>query len=454
MANDKLTGDLRADGLTIHLGGASGPYAEFGRLIGEPFEGTFGDFELRAQRVVVEGVLTPSDSRTGAITARSASLTGVELTLVDRAADSAPVARLAIHTLELPAGLRIEPGPRLVIPEIVAEDVMMSSEDILRLPAAMREGRRAAAPAEGENPSDSPGPSDSPDPSDSMDGEDQRDSRAVRPRPLLRDFEFLDTIDGQLDVDLYLDVTVPIVGRRDETHEFRVPIADGTFDFHRLEGDVNWLARSVLDIEVADGKLFLEKDIPFIPFDNKTLISWPLDADELQLAGRNRTRLRTLLKWEIPRDGGDKGRDAPDGGRPKKAKKSPLTLHQIATRRIDVALALTRPSALDLGDAGCVRLGSDDQPAIDGLLVSGDLQYARDKALAETMLRVAVKSITASLEGCWLGASCVSTGAIELTSVNNVSLYFAGFRPNRLNGTIERIAVRDLVAHDPGAPAG
>ena len=413
MANNKLAGDFRADALSLFIGGSGLPYLELSRLVSEPFEGNLGDFDLKAEKVVVEQVRTPSDPETGAITASAVSLTGVELTLVDRsAADSAPIARLCIGTLELPQGLRLEPGPELIVPELVARDLLLSSEDILRIPQSARHSALQAR--------EQPGPPE---------GSPHPESGAEAGGPSERDFSFLDTIDGHLHVDLFLDVGIPVVGRRSETHEFRVPIAGGTFDFQRLEGDINWLARSVLDIEVVDGKLILEKDIPLIPFDNKVLISWPLDADELELAECNRARLRTLLGWQLP---------------PPENKKSPIDLHQIATRNIDVSLTMTEPSQLDLGPVGRIGLGRDDRPGVDRLTVSGDLHHAPGKPLDETILELAIAGLAASLEQCWLGSSCLEAKRIDIDGVHNVAVGFDGFRPNRLNGTIERVAVQNL----------
>src|SRR5690606_11864726 len=59
------------------------------------------------------------------------------------------------------------------------------------------------------------------------------------PEPRRRlDLDFLDRIDGRLDVDLTVDVTLPVLGSRRKTHHFRVPIAKGTFNYKDLEGDL------------------------------------------------------------------------------------------------------------------------------------------------------------------------------------------------------------------------
>lgn len=433
MAKNKLAGDFRADALSLYIGGSGQPFLELSRLVSEPFEGNLGDFDLKAQRVVVEQLQTPSDPKSGAITASAVSLSGVELTLMDRQApDSGPIARLCISTLELPAGLRLEPGPVLVVPEIVARDVLLSSEDILRLPQSAR-GSAPGAPESAEE-----APEAASEAAEAAEAQPEQDARPGGGTE--RDFSFLDTIDGHLNVDLFLDVRVPVVGRRSETHEFRVPIAGGTFDYERLEGDINWLARSVLDIEVANGKLFLEKDVPLIPFDNKVLISWPLDEEGIELAKCNRTRLRTLLGWELPP--------------PEKNKKSPIELHHIATRNIDLNLSMTMPSQIELGPGGRVCLGREDRPAVDCLTVSGELHNAPGKPLGETILEVAITGLAASLEQCWLGSSCLGAGRIDVDSVRDVAVGFDGFRPNRLNGTIELIRVQNLCVRTGGGEAG
>ena len=412
MADNKLVGDFRADALV--LSGSEQPNLELHRLVSEPFNSKFGDFELHAQKIVVEGVCASMAAGKRAISASAASLFGLELTLLDRRApDSGPFARLCLDKVELPRGFQFAEDSVLRVPEIVASDISVATEDIVRLPEAIRAGLPATA-AGAQNPDSS-----------------ASGTRAGSGTPF--DFTFLDAIGGHLNVDLFLDVTIPVLGGWCETHEFRIPIRGGTFDFARFEGDINWLTRSVLDIEVKDRKLILEKDLPLIPFDNKVLLAWPLDADELNLARRNRTRLRTLLTWEIP-----PGQPGDDG------KGSAIDLNQIATRNIDIALGM-KPSQIDLGDSGRIRLGHGDEPAVEQLTVRGDLEYATDKTLPDTTLRGTAQGLRAGLDALSTGASTVSAQRIDVDTIDYVTVSFTGFLPHRLTGSIDRIAITDLL---------
>lgn len=424
MATNQLSGDVHAHSLLLRLADAGASNLELGQLVIEPFTSTLGNFEIRAQKLTLDNVVVHAERGPGkraTIAASAAALSGVEVALLDRERVPAkPLARVTIGTVELPRGFQLGAGSEVVIPELVAEDAAVSCEDILQLPAWLRAGLAAAA--------------------------DPTDRKAVRqaalaarrvdqPPPRVHDdnqrlYGFLDVVDGKLDIDLVIDLSIAVLGRCSETHKFRVPIQSGTFDFVRLEGNASWLVRSVLDIEVANGRLYLEKDIPLVPFDNKTIIYWPLDPTEQALAAHDRTRLRTMLKWHLlPLD---------------LSKKLPLELHRITVRNIEIALALSRPATIDLAQAGRIRLGHDNHPGIEGLSVRGELHQDMKAPLPETTLHLTIKVVRAGLDACRIGQSTVDVESIELQGIDDVSLWFSAFQPNRLSGAIGRLALRGL----------
>ena len=74
-------------------------------------------------------------------------------------------------------------------------------------------------------------------------------------------------------------------------HKLRVPVEHGVINFHELERDLSFLEDAVLDFEWKGDRLILEKDIPLVPFDNETLVSWRLDDEGQALADAERLRL-------------------------------------------------------------------------------------------------------------------------------------------------------------------
>jgi hypothetical protein len=116
--------------------------------------------------------------------------------------------------------------------------------------------------------------------------------RVARSQPI--DLEFLDRLSGRVNVDLNVDVRLPVIKRRVAVHRFRIPIDKGTIDFHELERDLSFLEDAVLDFKLKDDRLVFEKDIPLIPFDEETIVYWQLDDDEIRMAENNMVWLRRL----------------------------------------------------------------------------------------------------------------------------------------------------------------
>lgn len=117
--------------------------------------------------------------------------------------------------------------------------------------------------------------------------------RALAPEGI--DWRFLDALDGHVDVDVSLDVAVPVIGHRKGTHELRIPIERGVIDYKRAEHQLAAIEDALIDFELEDGRLILEKDIPLVPRDEKVLLYWALDPEERALAEEDKVRLRTLM---------------------------------------------------------------------------------------------------------------------------------------------------------------
>src|SRR5688572_23497209 len=128
-------------------------------------------------------------------------------------------------------------------------------------------------------------------------------SRAAPAAPLF-DRNTLDRLGGSIDVDLQVDLTLPIVGRRRATHEFRIRVIDGALDFMELENDLAMLENALLDFAVREGRLVLERGIPLLPTrgHGKPIVTWDLEPDDLALAEHNLVRLAVLPDARLAAD--------------------------------------------------------------------------------------------------------------------------------------------------------
>ncbi len=226
------------------------------------------------------------------IGAAAGTISGLTVTL--------PGAGLTVEVdrVELPGGLRTS-GGCLVIPELVVPEVRIAVDDVVEL---FRPRRADGAAAETSRPS----------------------------RPF--DFGFLDRVSGRLDVDMTLDMSVPVLGRREATHHFRVPIANGVINYRELERDLANFEDAFIDVEVRGQALVIERAIPLIPGLEKPLVVWDLDPEELELARRRLVRLRTIPRLRLVSRGG--------GG-----DRSSLTIRSLRFDHVNIAIALAPPGA-------------------------------------------------------------------------------------------------------------
>src|SRR5690606_38543108 len=118
------------------------------------------------------------------------------------------------------------------------------------------------------------------------------------------DLGFLDRLRGRIHLDVVTDIRLPIIRTRRATHTVRLEVRDGMIEYKRLEKGLAPLEDAVLDFAIRKGRLVLEKDIPLIPFDRRTLVSWPLEEDERRLADGGWVRLARLARPRVEVDTG------------------------------------------------------------------------------------------------------------------------------------------------------
>lgn len=242
--------------------------------------------------------------------------------------------------------------------------------------------------------------------------------------PRLPDVPFLDDLRGRVNVNAFLDVGLPIIKSHAATHTVRQELVDGTIDFKKLEAGLAGLEDAVLDFEVKPGKLILEKDIPLIPWDNTTLVWWPLDATEHQLAKKqHRVRLRRLLDYTLTDFVLTKLQPKAFAGAPL------VTLRRIELSELDVDVSVNGPSQLELPFL-TLRLGAQGCPAVRRARVTGAVKLAPGVATPPTTLSLLVDGVSVGLDRLALLGLTAALESLTVAVVDQLDLTFDGVLPS------------------------
>lgn len=340
-----------------------------------------GDIELAFTAAAAGDVRVSRGEGGWQIACRALSLRGLEV--------RTPTARVAISRLELAEGLRYAPAG-LTLPMI---DI-----DELELELALKE----------------PAPESGP---------------KARKTPL--DLRFLDALSGRVHVDLHVDVKLPVIKRRVATHALRVPIDRGVIDFHELERDLAFLEDAVLDFKLKDDRLVFQKDIPLVPFDEETIVYWPLDDDEIALAKKNLVRLRRLFDVKQPER--------------KDPRESKVELVELRVDPLEAALRLDGPTEI-VHRTLTVRLGSAERVALAELRVGGALHHRPGQPPQPGELRVEVRELCLGLDGLLVAGRALAVEAAEIDAASGVRVGFSGLRPASVRGALRGLRARGLRA--------
>ncbi len=258
---------------------------------------------------------------------------------------------------------------------------------------------------------------------------------ARAPRRL--DLGFADGLQGQVDVDLTADATVPLLGARKATHRFRIPIDNGTIDFKELENDLAALEDAVLDFVFKKGALHLVKDIPLIPFDTRTLIYWPLDEDEHEMAASNRVRLRRLADYQLPESTSSQKKS--NGG-------SSVELRTLHFDNLSIDLTLGGPASVELA-GGRITLGSEERAAIGSLHVEGDIHHHTGDTSDVTSVAVESVDWELQLEGLSLGNRLLDVELVTLARIDEATITFEDVRPGAVTVAAQGLHLRGVQLH-------
>ncbi len=374
-------------------------------------------------RVHLAGVKLLVQGERGSLSAERVTIEAFSLRLgdVELGAETVHGAAVAISwgdsfglragTLESPALRVVTPAARVLASDVATSAFVLDDGKVTARRAATRSARVEARFAKTEPASSAAPP-----------------APATTRAPLF-DPNVLDALSGQLDVDVELDLTVPIIGRRRATHRLRVAIDQGTIDYLALERNLSALEDAILDFAVRDGGLALERVNPLFPARGrgKPIIAWPLDEADLELATQNRVRLSVLPRATVV--GSDEPSDA--GAAPKK---SAVALRHLGLVNIGARLALA-PTGVLGGQIRPKRIGA--------LVLGGDVYYDPGEATPPGLLRGEADALAVSLHRLSLGASTLDA-SIEVANVSGLEVAFADVTPTAMKLDLADLVVADL----------
>jgi len=244
----------------------------------------------------------------------------------------------------------------------------------------------------------------------------------------LSDWTALDTLSGQLDVDLAVDLTVPIIGSRKATHRFRIAVESGALDYRALESNLATLEDALLDFSVRDGALVLERVNPLFPARGrgKPIVVWDVDAADLELAQRDRVRLSVLPRARFVSDADEKDREP---------SKSSIALRELGLLRIDAHLALA-PVALPLtGQLRPRHIGS--------LVLGGSVFHEPGGSRAGSVLGE-LADLSATVHGLELGTSRLDAESLTAVTLAPIEIDFADVNPTKLQLGLSRVVLEGI----------
>lgn len=253
--------------------------------------------------------------------------------------------------------------------------------------------------------------------------------------PPVFDYELLNGLAGRLDVDVAVDLAVPIIGRRRATHELRIALEDGALDYRELENNLARLEDSLLDFSVRDGALVLERGLPLISTRGrgKPIVVWDLSPEDLALAEDRRVRLAVLPKARLAGSSGQS--EPPPPPDPQEESSSSFRLRHLSLQDIDASLRL----AATASGRGALR-----ELTFASLTVQGTVHHDPEGPKREGRVKGALADLRTTLAGLPLGSQRVGT-AIEVASVHEIDVTFEDVRPRRASAVVEGIVIRSLL---------
>jgi hypothetical protein len=242
--------------------------------------------------------------------------------------------------------------------------------------------------------------------------------------------KILDSLSGQVDVDVEVDLKIPVLGSRHAVHEMRIPIRDGSFDFRRLESNLATLENALLDFAVREGVLGLEVGIPLLPTRGrgKQIIVWDLNESDLALAAQNRVRLAVLPKARLAVGLPEKRDDE---------EKSAFALRHVGLSNVDVLLHLVHVAS---GPASALR-----HLRVAELHLRGNVHHDAEGAQQQGELAGELAGLEAGLSDLPLGVDRLSIESLRVERLADVHVAFLGPLPAQVKAELRGLALARLV---------
>lgn len=252
--------------------------------------------------------------------------------------------------------------------------------------------------------------------------------------PLALPWSLLDGLSGEVNVDLRVDLAVPILGRRRATHRFRIAVADGSLNFRDVENDLSTLENALLDFAVRDGALVLERGIPLIPTRGRgtPIVIWDLTPDDLALAESHRVRLAVLPSYRLASDEKSGAEEGGGGG-------SPVALRELGLEGVDVRLRLAPPASPLDGPIASLAFGA--------LAIEGALHPVTEGPARPGELRIGVED----LEATGLAISRARLERLRVGRAQGIQIAFEGQRVTSIRATLDVVALEGLALGPAGA---
>lgn len=339
---------------------------------------------------------------------------------------------LTASTLEGPALRMTSEDLRLVTDAMVVRALTLDAHHVAVGHVALAGGRITASM---RPPPSAPPPSAIPRAPDATPVAASGASTAEgEPRAPLVDWSVLDALSGEIDVDLDVDLTVPIIGSRQATHRFRVPIDGGTIDFRALEDNLSRLENALLDFSVREAMLVLERVNPLFPArgHGKPVVVWDLDAAELSLAETNRVRLAVLARARLVGSDDEEARTAER----EPPSRSSIALRRLGLQEINVRLTLAPVE----GPSG----GSLHLRRIDSLALQGNVFHDLTAPPRAGRLLGEIVGVAAAIDDLRIGTNRLAVAGLAFASLSPLELAFTGVHPTNVQLDMAGVALEGL----------
>jgi hypothetical protein len=251
--------------------------------------------------------------------------------------------------------------------------------------------------------------------------------------PEMLAWEALDGLSGDFNVDLAVDLAVPILGRRRATHRFRVPIEAGSIDYMRLEGDLSTLENTLLDFALRGDALVLERGIPLLPTRGfgKPIVVWDLSPSDRALAEQKRVRLAVLPHARLSSEAKDEG-----AAQREPSSRSGVALRRLGLLELDARLSLALDPPLVRGHLRPARIGR--------LRLHGNIFHEVEGAVRDGLLEGGAEEVEIAVDNLPIGARRLHLGRLSAGRIEPLQILFSGLKPRAIGAEVHALAAVHL----------